>query len=288
MNNYFSDLRAFVVSSDASLEKIFNEYAEEAKFGRRLFASDFSNLPAGSAILEIGGGSLILSSLLQREGFNVTALEPIGSGFSHFHQLQALVLQYAERHGHAPRLLRCTGESLSANCEYDYAFSINVMEHVTDVRKVLERALSAIKDGGTYRFMCPNYGFPYEPHFNIPTLLSRSLTKRFFWKKIVASKAVIDPLGTWESLNWITVNNVRKLSKNFLQVSPIFRKESFNLFLDRAFNDEGFRARRGAQIQLFLGVLQKLGLLRMTALIPASRLPIMDCSLIKHKTTFDR
>ena len=43
------------------------------------------------------------------------------------------------------------------------------MEHVDDVPLVLRRVMSALRPGAAYRFVCPNYRFPFEPHFDIPT-----------------------------------------------------------------------------------------------------------------------
>lgn len=281
VNDFLEALRHFVVSRDPDLAPIFHEYAEEAKFGLRVLRGDLAALPPNASILEVGAGSLILSTLLQREGFRVSALEPIGSGFSHFHRLQDLVLEFARQDGHEPHLLRQTGETLTATKEFDFAFSINVMEHVTDYGVVMERVFAAIKDRGYYRFICPNYDFPYEPHFNIPTLFSRSLTERFFLKRMLASKAVIDPRGTWDSLNWITARKVASISRKKLGVAPVFKRETFDIMLHRAFDDEAFRARRGSFIPALLGVMRRAGLLECTSLIPVAILPIIDCSIVK-------
>jgi 2-polyprenyl-3-methyl-5-hydroxy-6-metoxy-1,4-benzoquinol methylase len=60
-------------------------------------------------------------------------------------------------------------ESPIEDCEYDnkydLIFSINVMEHLKDPYAVLNQMNTALKLGGKYRFFCPNYDFPFEPHF---------------------------------------------------------------------------------------------------------------------------
>ena len=89
----------------------------------------------------------MLSCILQREGFRVTALEPTGGGFSHFAQLQAIVLDHAARDGMAPAVLRVTGETLALDGQFDFAFSVNVMEHVGDVGQVLQRVHRSLKPG---------------------------------------------------------------------------------------------------------------------------------------------
>lgn len=281
MNDYIGAMRRFIVSRDAGLEPMFHEYAEEAKFGYRVLATDLKALPEGASILEVGAGSLILSTLLRRDGFDVTALEPVGSGFSHFHRLQTLVLEFSRQCGAAPKMLRQTGESLAVAGEFDFAFSINVMEHVNDFGVVIERVYTSVKEGGKYRFVCPNYDFPYEPHFNIPTLFSRGLTERVFLKRILQSKAVMDPQGTWDSLNWISTRKVARICKTRLGVSPSFQKATFDIMLNRAFNDEAFRNRRGTFIPALLKVFRQAGLLKLTGFIPAFALPIIDCSVEK-------
>ena len=61
--------------------------------------------------------------------------------------------------------------------------------------------LSALRPGATFRFVCTNYRFPYEPHFDMPTLFAKSLTGGVLRPRILGSHTVIDPAGTWQSLN---------------------------------------------------------------------------------------
>ena len=63
----------------------------------------------------------------------MTAVEPVGRGFSHFDRLRKIVLDYASEGGFAPTLFTIPAEDLEFASEFDYAFSINVMEHVGDV-----------------------------------------------------------------------------------------------------------------------------------------------------------
>ena len=65
--------------------------------------------------------------------FAVTALEPIGKGFSHFVRMQELVLERARALGCMPRILNQSAEQLAEPDGFDFAFSVNVMEHVQDV-----------------------------------------------------------------------------------------------------------------------------------------------------------
>jgi SAM-dependent methyltransferase len=119
-------------------------------------------------------------------------------------------------------LLSIKAEQIVADAEFDFAFSMNVMEHVDDVPLVLGRVVRALRPGAAYRFVCPNYGFPYEPHFDMPTLLSKSLTWRFLRNRILNSRTVLDPRGTWQSLNWISVAAVRRTCRRDLGIEPEF------------------------------------------------------------------
>jgi 2-polyprenyl-3-methyl-5-hydroxy-6-metoxy-1,4-benzoquinol methylase len=56
-------------------------------------------------------------------------------------------------------------EDFEYDHKFDIIFSINVMENLKDPYSVLIQMNSALKFGGKYRFFCPNYDFPYEPHF---------------------------------------------------------------------------------------------------------------------------
>jgi SAM-dependent methyltransferase len=271
------EIGQIVLRTAPALSAIFAIYAGEARFGRALIDRDLRRLGRGVRILEVGAGSFMLSCMLQREGHEVTPVEPTGAGFSHFTRLQDIVLAHAARQDAVPTVLRIPGEALSLDAQFDPAFSVNVMEHVADVGQVLRGVHRALKPGGIHRFVCPNYAFPYEPHFNIPTLFSRALTQRLLWPWIAGSKGLPDPLGTWASLNWITVRQVRRLSRRDLAVEPAFGADIFELFLERAASDPEFQARRGQLLTKGIGLFRRLHLLRAARIIPVAALPVMDC-----------
>jgi len=276
------DLRKLVGQNASDLLTIFDVYAGEVRFGRALIADDLAKLPREARILEVGAGSLMLSCVLVSEGYKVTALEPVGTGFSHFTRLQAIVSEYATQRSILPELLSMPGEELDAENCFDYAFSVNVMEHVNDVARVLERVHASLAHGGTYRFMCPNYAFPYEPHFNLPTLINRRLTEKILWSWIAGSKKLPDPIGTWNSLNWITVRSVRHICRRQLGIEPVFDPGIFRTLLTRALSDEMFQARRGPLLRGIIAMLQRVGLLGLTRLIPVAWLPVMDCRVTRR------
>ncbi len=267
-----------VVSLAPELSDLLSDYVGEARFGASVIDAELAQLPAGSRVLEIGAGMMLLSCAVQAAGYRVSALEPIGSGFSHMARLRQLVWDFAERQGCAPELHSIRAEQLDRAGEFDYAFSINVMEHVDDVAVVLRRVWSALSPGASYRFVCPNYAFPYEPHFGIPTLVSKALTWRVFRRRILASSLVADPLGTWTSLNWISVASVRRLARKVLGVQPEFDSTVIERYVRRAVADSSFQRRHSPGVRRAFTLCDAVGVLKV---LPAAVQPVMSCCLTR-------
>ncbi len=114
---WLAEVRPQFVDSAPGLLPLFDAYSAEALFGRRYIDFDLKRLRPGARVLEVGAGSLLLSCQLIREGFEVTALEPTGEGFSHFDQMRQMVLDKARAHGCCPTILDLPAERLAAvNC----------------------------------------------------------------------------------------------------------------------------------------------------------------------------
>ena len=91
-----------IVRSAPELSGLLSDYVGEARFGASVIETELARLPAGSRVLEVGAGMLLLSCALQAAGYRVSALEPIGSGFSHMDRLRQIVWDFATRQGCAP------------------------------------------------------------------------------------------------------------------------------------------------------------------------------------------
>jgi len=285
LDAWLADVRDHVERSAPELLWLFGIYAGEARFGRGLVASDLARLPQGAAVLEVGAGAMLLSCQLVREGFAVTALEPTGSGFSHFDQLRSLVLERALALGCEPHILPQPVESLDAPSSFAYAFSINVMEHVGQVGLALERVGSSLQPGAQYRFTCPNYLFPYEPHFNLPTLFSKPLTAWMLRSRILGSTRMPDPAGTWQSLNWISVPQIRRAVRDLPGLSVAFDGGLLVSTLERMVSDSSFAQRRSPLVRGVLGWLVRTRLHRLLGLVPVVVQPVIDCRLRRAGTT---
>jgi SAM-dependent methyltransferase len=273
------DVRHVVRRDAPHLERLLEIFAQEARFGREWLTPSLNRLAPGAAILEVGAGLMLLSCQLAKEGFRVAALEPVSEGFSSFSELQKLVLAYAERQGFAPNALPIPVEHLDQQSKFDFAYSINVMEHVGNFAVALERVGRAIRPGCEYRFMCANYLFPYEPHFNIPNLFSKSLTEKLFRRRIYGNTRVGDAAGVWKSLNWITVPKVVRAVRNLADVSVSFDRSMLEAVLLRAVGDREFSARRSPLVRSLAKGAVRLGLHRLGKWIPPFLQPVMDCSM---------
>ena len=281
IDEWLDGVREHVAAARFDLLPMLETYIGEARFGRSFIDEDLSRLSRGAAVLEVGAGSLLLSCQLVREGLAVTALEPIAGGFSHFNSLQALVLARASEIGCAPVLLRLDGEQLTLHEQFDFAFSINVMEHVGVVARVIENVTHSLRKGATYRFVCPNYHFPYEPHFKIPTLFSKPLTEKFLRHKIFANVGLDDPGGVWNSLNWITVSQVRRIVGRIADVSLLFHRDRLTATVNRIVTDPTFSQRQPRWLRSVLLIMVRLRIHLMFSAIPAVFQPIMDCAITK-------
>ena len=279
IEGWLSGVRDRFESRAPELLPLFEIYAAEAVFGRSFIASDLERLPSNARVLEVGAGAFLLSCQLMREGFDVTALEPTGSGFSHFDAMRRMVQEQAAELGCLPRMLDFAAEALS-ECEcFEYAFSVNVMEHVHDVALTLEAVGRGLAMGAIYRFTCPNYLFPYEPHFNIPTLFSKRLTEVVFGRRILAYTKIPDPAGTWKSLNWINVPQVGAVVHRLRYLRISFNRRLFVSTLERIVSDPGFASRRSPAMRILIAALVRLHVHRLLQFVPAVLQPVMDCQI---------
>lgn len=275
------ELHAIVEKRASHLLPLFETFAQEARFARGWLGPGLANVPGSGPILEVGAGLMLLSCQLVREGYAVTALEPIGHGYSHFTELQAIVLRYAAEHGVAPVIVRIPVEELTADGEFPLVFSVNVMEHVENVPMAIRTIGKALMRGGEYRFICPNYTFPYEPHFDTLTLFSKKLTEYFLGSRILRSDKVVDPQGVWRSLNWITVSLVKREVRRAPGIEVRFGRRMFGIALLRAINDKEFASRRAGWVRMLARGIVWLRLHELTEYLPPQLHPIIDCTMTR-------
>lgn len=282
MEFFLAKVRQHLAVDASHLLSLFDVMAGEAKFARAWLDEDLKRLPKGSAILEVGGGVFMLTCQLEREGFSITAIEPTGIGFGAFEELGEIVLKLAKTEAAEPTIARCKAEDFTSESRYGFAFSVNVMEHIDAPDVAINRISAVLAAGGSYRFLCPNYLFPYEPHFNIPTFGGKALTEKLMRSRIEGNKVMDDPKGLWQSLNWLDVFKVRRFVAADDSLVLSFNKRTLAWMLERALNDEGFASRRAKWMVGLIRIMQTLGALKLVAWIPTFLQPIMDVRLTKR------
>ena len=230
-------------------------YIAEADFGYTKILPEVSQLPPGSSVLEVGAGAGILLSRLALDFPEISfqGLEPMGDGFDYIPSFHTLTntLPNAE-------ILSIGYEDSQASKKYDLIFLVNVFEHLPDWRDFLERMKGMLAPGGTCILLCPNYSFPYEPHFQLPILAGKSLTYAVMKKKIGAFEEENRCSGLWNSLNFVKYSQVRKQAKR-LNLDVKFEKAILEELILRFDTDAEF-ARRQRFLKLPVKILKKLGL----------------------------
>ncbi len=156
------------------------------------------------------------------------------------------------------------------------------MEHIDAPDVAMTRVSAVLSPGGSHRFLCPNYLFPYEPHFNIPTFGSNALTERLLRRRIEGNTTMDDPAGVWKSLIWITVPQVKRMARADESLAISFRTSTLAWMIERVVSDAEFSKRRAAWMVAAVSALSAFRLLRFASLVPATCQPLMDVRLTKR------
>jgi SAM-dependent methyltransferase len=280
MDEFLARIGSHLDAHAPELRQLFDTMAEEARFARDWLSEDLARLPdANAALLEVGGGAFLLSCQLAAEGFVITAIEPTGVGFGEFRRLGEIVLELAAVR---PTIAPCKAEDFISDERFDFAFSLNVMEHVDMPDEAIARVSEVLKPGASYRFLCPNYAFPYEPHFNIPTLFTKGMTLRLMRRRIDGTSRMDDPKGVWRSLNWITVPKVKRFAAKDATLTLHFNRATLVWMLERALTDKEFAGRRSRWMVTGVRTAAAMRLHRLAGAIPATLQPIMDVRMTKR------
>jgi SAM-dependent methyltransferase len=247
--------------------RFFAQYRNEALFGLSCIQDQ---LAQGMTCLEVGAGPGLLSLLLAHNGLTVDAMEPLGQGFESFGGLLGIV---QGRRTAGLNIIRSDIEEFQAESAYNFIFSINVFEHVDDWRLGLRNVHRALKTDGKAYILCPNYNFPYEPHFSIPLLLSKRLSFKIFNRKITIHEREQNAEGLWRSLNFITYTEVKSYCKDN-DINIDFDKRIMALMLKRLTYDSEF-ARRHPSFVWPVSVALRLKLDEVVKLLPLRLQPYL-------------
>ena len=251
-------------------------YVSEANFFFEALKNDLESLPENARVLEIGSGVGLLSLMLAETGFSVVAIEPQSAGFKEMHEIQGILMDCWQ--GTIPEVeWRFIEFTYSPKDEgYDYAIAINVLEHVPAWEPLIGEVARALKNEATFRVVFPNYIWPYEPHFRLPTIWNKKLSGILLAKKIRKS-SISSPLDFWQDLSWLSSRKLMRASRS-LHVELDFTKHSFTQYFYRLSSDKEFIARMGTESRMQRRLLIAIGM-KLTRLIPARFLPVIDCRI---------
>lgn len=231
------------------LARRLDTYLNECRVGLDLIEPFLDGTPR---LLEVGAGIGALSAFLASEGFDIVAIEPAGPGFDAVTKIRRAI---DAQLGVVGRDVHDAGvdEIPDGLGPFDLVFSVHVLEHVPDVDSALAAMQAQLAPGGRSVHVCPNYAFPFDPHFGIPLMPGRpSATTALL-------PAAIKSSGMWRSLNFVTAGQVRRSARR-LGASVEFRNGVLGQMVDRLDGDPVFRARHQRLVGLTDLLVRRLGL----------------------------
>ena len=274
MQQRSSTMEAAIQSRYPDLITLAQMYNNEALQTRKLITEDIAMLSHGAKILEVGGGTLAVAVQLAFEGFKVTTIEPVGSGFNPMKIFLEEYLRIAKKEGISLTFYNILVENFEIKERFNYAFAINVLEHVRDPALVITHVMSLPVN--QFRIYCPNYDFPYEPHFG--KFLWRRKNKAFFLPLQNATNSLLfDPVGLYKSLNFITFANIRKIC---LRSGLLFHtNNNVNSELFSRSKDDQFLNSRHRSLVRIKKILEFLGMQSFLRLMPLRWSPVIDVKI---------
>ena len=216
--------------------------------------SDFLKKRNISSVLEIGSGTGILLNEL-KENFPDIQFSGIDPNISGFHNLKTIISKLNED-GYNIKVESTGVEKYSSDKKFDLIFSINVFEHVEDQIQYLLKTHELLNKNGLNVILCPNYDFPYEPHFVIPIIINKKITKFIFNSKIKNFEKKENEHGLWDGLSFLGRKKIEKILKNHNYT--YFLDDTIKArMLNRLNSDKAFKKRQGiagtlAKISSFL------------------------------------
>jgi 2-polyprenyl-3-methyl-5-hydroxy-6-metoxy-1,4-benzoquinol methylase len=235
----------------------------QAKFGLSRILPVFNRLAGDNVqVLEVGAGSMLLSAYLASKGLNVTALEPLTPDFSWFEPLQVEVLAYCAREGVRFERIDSVAEEYITPGQYDFIFTIHVLEHMRDPLRALENMYQSLKQPGFLLAVCPNYDVPFEPHLGIFLVgLSKSLNARLHAHRIAAKSKV------WDGLFFVRYSRLRQYL-NERRIRYAFNRSIVRDMFQQLEKDQFFYARMPRFVRWSHRILKSAGVIDLLYFVP--------------------
>lgn len=261
--------------SMSQIRKDFSTYFEEAKFFLPIMEKHLDDTEPKS-VAEIGSGLGLLAMILSRKVEKLVAFEPSSAGFEAVRKAHKILDKQLEHN-----VIFKEDQFELKRGGYDLIYSINVVEHVPEWRELVENALESLEKGGNLILIFPNYTIPYEPHFNIPILFTKAITRRLLTKKILNS-SLDSPEEFWKDLSFPKYKQIHKLLEARSGIEYSFSKNATLAYVDRLGNDAEFTERKSGLFFVLLNFMKKTGILRgLLNTFPKSFTPIIHLVVTK-------
>ena len=255
---------------------LLRTYLGEVAVGLELISP---HLKPGMRILEIGSGIGALGIFLAQNGIDIQGIEPVGDGFDIMTTLSEFVKSAAgECNSFTPKSIAAEDLSEDSHGLYDLIFSVHVLEHVPDVDRTFSAMTAVLKPGGSMVHLCPNYTFPYDPHFFIPILFWSPRFTAFVYKSHIGKAPSL-----WASLNFIRSGQIKKLAvKHGMERS--FQKGVMADFFERLLTDTVFSMRHKGFAAKCAAAIARSPFIALLRIMPASCTSPMIITLKKPIT----
>ena len=181
-----------------------------------------------NTILEIGSGTSILLNELSKcfPNKKFFGLDPHQRGYSGYEKISKKISNTKNL-----SLIHHDFKEFNPEYTFDLIFSFNVFEHLQDQNEYIKKIDYLLSSTGKSIIFCPNYDFPYEPHFIIPIIRNKEITYKIFKKKIHKHEERTGEIGLWNGLNFCS----KKKLSNFLN------KNNFKFKFDVSIKDRFFK-----------------------------------------------
>jgi SAM-dependent methyltransferase len=198
-------------------------------------------------ILEIGSGTGILLNELSKifKDKFFYGLDPHQKGFVNYEKISKKISN------NNLSIIHSEFEKFDHKEKFDLIFSFNVFEHLEDQIMYIKKIDKFLSKGGKSVILCPNYDFPYEPHFVIPIIYSKDFTYSIFKKKIIKHEEKTGEKGLWKGLNFCSKKRIEKYLLSF-NYQYHFDADIKDRLLQRLDNDQSsyFKKRQGIVAKL--------------------------------------
>ena len=227
-----------LISKNSNDFEDIKNYYENAKKDAIYFYNRINGyIKKDSTLLEVGGGIHLLTSYLGQY-YDITSVEPGSYADSYADNIDVLRSQILKKNN--SNIHTTTLENFRTTKKYDFIFSMNVLEHTKDIKMHIESCVKLLKNENSILLIeCPNYSFPFEPHFYeffipfFPKFTFQSLKKNKLIKKYGENKYY----NILDNLNFAcNFNNIKK-------ITPVKFNNPIESIFNRIKHDQSFKQR---------------------------------------------